>query len=62
MPIITLETGPLSAEKKEQIIKEFTKTMCDVTGLPAQSMIVLIHELSPDNIGLYGEQLSKRKH
>jgi|AGTN01.1.fsa_nt_gi Uncharacterized protein, 4-oxalocrotonate tautomerase homolog len=62
MPIITLETAPLSAEKKEQIIKEFTKTMCDVTGLPAQSMIVLIHEMSPDNIGLYGEQLSKRKH
>jgi 4-oxalocrotonate tautomerase len=62
MPIITVETAPLSAEKKEKIIKEFTKTMCEATGLPAQSMIVLVHELNPDNIGLYGEQLSKMKH
>jgi 4-oxalocrotonate tautomerase len=62
MPIITVETAPLSAEQKEKIIREFTKTMCEVTGLPAQAMIVLVHELNPDNIGLYGEQLSKMKH
>jgi 4-oxalocrotonate tautomerase len=62
MPIITVETAPLSAEQKQKIIKEFTETMCDVTGLPAQAMIVLVHELNPDCIGLYGEQLSKMKH
>jgi 4-oxalocrotonate tautomerase len=52
----------LSAEQKEKIIKEFTRIACEVTGLPAQAMIVLVHELSPDNIGLYGEQLSRMKH
>ncbi|MGA9140393.1 MAG: 4-oxalocrotonate tautomerase DmpI [Methanocella sp.] len=62
MPIITMETGPLSTEQKEKIIQGFTKTACEVTGLPAQAMIVLIHELNPDCIGLYGEQLSKKKH
>jgi len=62
MPIITIETAPLSGEQKEKIIKEFTKIACEVTGLPAQAMIVLVHELSPDCIGLYGEQLSKMKH
>ncbi len=62
MPIITIETGPLSAEKKEKIIKEFTQTMCEATGLPASAMIVLVHELPPDNIGLSGQQLSKMKH
>ena len=62
MPIITVETAPLSAEQKEKIIKEFTKTMCEVTGLPPQAMIVLVLELNPDNIGLYGEQLSRMKH
>jgi 4-oxalocrotonate tautomerase len=62
MPIITIETGPLSVEQKEMLIKGFTKTACEVTGLPAQAMIVLVHELSPDCIGLYGEQLSRMKH
>jgi 4-oxalocrotonate tautomerase len=62
VPIITIETAPLSAEQKEKIIKEYTRITCEVTGLPAQAMIVLVHELSPDSIGLYGEQLSKMKH
>jgi 4-oxalocrotonate tautomerase len=62
MPIITVETAPLSAEQKQKIIREFTKTMCEVTGLPAPAMIVLVHELNPDCIGLSGEQLSKMKH
>jgi 4-oxalocrotonate tautomerase len=62
MPIITIETAPLSVEQKQKIIKEFTRIACEVTGLPAQAMIVLVHELNPDCIGLSGEQLSKMKH
>ncbi len=62
MPIITMETGPLSTEQKEKAIKGFTQVACEATGLPPQAMIVLIHELNSDCIGLYGEQLSKRKH
>jgi 4-oxalocrotonate tautomerase family enzyme len=52
----------MSAEQKEKIIKECTRITCEVTGLPAQAMIVLVHELNPDCIGLYGERLSKMKH
>jgi 4-oxalocrotonate tautomerase len=62
VPIITIETAPLSVEQKEKFIREYTKTACEITGLPAQAMIILVHELGPDCIGLNGEPLSKMKH
>ncbi|HMK46798.1 MAG TPA: 4-oxalocrotonate tautomerase DmpI [Methanocella sp.] len=62
MPIITMETGPLSSEQKEKLIQAFTRDACEATGLPPEAMIVLIHELSPDCIGLSGRPLSKIKH
>ena len=59
MPIITLEMGPLSTEQKEKLITVFTRDVCEVTGMPPEAMIVLIHELSRDNMGVGGHQLSK---
>ncbi len=59
MPIITLEMGPLSAEQKEKLIVAFTRDVCDVTGMPPEAMVVLIHELSRDNMGVGGQQVSK---
>jgi 4-oxalocrotonate tautomerase len=59
MPIITLEMGPLSTEQKENLIIAFTRDVCEVTGMPAEAMIVLIRELSRDNMGVGGQQLSK---
>ena len=61
MPIITLEMGPLSAEQKEKLIVALTRDVCDVTGMPPEAMIVLIHELSRDNMGVGGHQLSTMK-
>lgn len=61
MPIITLEMGPLSTEQKEKLISAFTQNVCDVTGMPPEAMVVLIHELSRDNMGVGGQQLSKMK-
>jgi 4-oxalocrotonate tautomerase len=58
MPIITLEMGPLSTEQKEKLIIAFTRDVCDVTGMPPEAMVVLIHELSRDNMGVGGHQLS----
>lgn len=62
MPVITIELVPLSKEKKEQLIVGLTKVACEATGLPPQAMTVVIHEVSPDNFGVAGEQLSKRQH
>ena len=61
MPIITLEMGPLSAEQKEKLIAAFTRDACEVTGMPPEAMIVLIYELSRDNMGVGGQQVSKMK-
>lgn len=59
MPIITLEMGPLSTEQKEKLIAAFTRDVCDVTGMPPEAMVVLIRELSRDNMGVGGRQVSK---
>ena len=58
MPIITLEMGPLSAEQKGKLITAFTRDVCEVTGMPAEAMVVLIRELGRDNMGVGGRQLS----
>jgi 4-oxalocrotonate tautomerase len=59
MPIITLEMGPLSNEQKDKLITAFTRDVYDVTGMPPEAMVVLIHELSRDNMGIGGHQVSK---
>lgn len=59
MPIITLEMGPLSTEQKEQLITAFTRDVCEVTKMPPEAMVVLIRELSRDNMGVGGRQVSK---
>ncbi len=61
MPIITLEIGPQSTEQKEKLIVALTQAVCNVTGMPPEAMMVLIHELSRDNMGLSGQQMSKMK-
>jgi 4-oxalocrotonate tautomerase len=61
MPIITLEMGPLSTEQKDKLITAFTRDVCDVTRMPPEAMIVLIYELSRDNMGVGGHQLSTMK-
>jgi 4-oxalocrotonate tautomerase len=58
MPIVTLEMGPLSTEQKEDLITAFTRDVCEVTGMPPETMVVLIHELSRDNMGVGGKQVS----
>jgi 4-oxalocrotonate tautomerase len=62
MPIVTLEMGPLSVEQKEKLINAFSRDVCEVTGMPPEAMVVLIHELSRDNMGVGGQQLSKMNH
>jgi 4-oxalocrotonate tautomerase len=58
MPIITLEMGSLSTEQKEKLIVSFTRDVCEVTGMPPEAMVVLIRELSRENMGVGGHQLS----
>ncbi|WP_424357842.1 4-oxalocrotonate tautomerase DmpI [Methanocella sp. MCL-LM] len=62
MPVITIETTPLTREQKERFIIEYTRIASEITGLPAQAIIVAIHEPPADNWGIGGTQLSKMQH
>ena len=59
MPIISLELGPTTKEKKTQLIKTLTKDASDITGIPPEKFVVLIKELEYDNIGVGGQPLSE---
>lgn len=61
MPIITMESGPLNYEQKEQLIKDLTETAARITHIPQQFFMVCLHELNEDNIGSGGEMVSEVK-
>ncbi len=61
MPIIKVELTHQPKEKKKEIIERLTKTMVEVTGIPAQAFTVLINEYDADSIGVAGVPLSERK-
>lgn len=61
MPIIRVD-GPKVADvdKKRQFVKEVTNAATTLYGLPAQIMIVLFQENTPDNVGVGGQLLIDR--
>ena len=46
--------------KKRELIKTVTDAAVKAYGLPKQAMIVVIHENSPENVGIGGELLADR--
>ncbi|MBN6185380.1 2-hydroxymuconate tautomerase family protein [Aneurinibacillus sp. BA2021] len=50
-----------SAEKKERLIQEVTKTVSDVLEAPVESVRVLINEMEPEHWGIAGVSVKKRK-
>ena len=61
MPVITLELVKMSKEKKTELVEKVTKTVAEVTELPAQSFYVFIRENEPENVGIGGKLLSDIK-
>ena len=57
MPIVTIESWPLKEEQKPEIIKNITKVFTDM-GIPAQAVIVILHESKMENWGSEGQQHS----
>ncbi|NVN91105.1 MAG: tautomerase family protein [Desulfuromonadales bacterium] len=60
MPIISIELGPTTKDKKAQLIQTLTRDASDITGIPQEKFVVLIRELELDNIGVGGQLLSER--
>lgn len=60
MPIITLEAGKLTREQKLEFVQEVTETTHKITGIRKESIIVVIKENDPENIGSGGELLADK--
>lgn len=62
MPNITIE-GPVfkDMDKKRTLIHELTDAASKAYGLPRETIIVLIKENPPENVGVAGKLLIDRK-
>lgn len=61
MPNIIVEGPPIKdLDKKRQLVKELTETAVKIFGLPKQTIVVLIKENSPENVGVGGELIIDR--
>ncbi|MEA4872985.1 MAG: 4-oxalocrotonate tautomerase DmpI [Synergistaceae bacterium] len=62
MPVIKVECAAMNVETKEKLIRSLTQTASSIMGIPEAAYIVLLNEMSKDNIGVGGEMLSKKQH
>jgi 4-oxalocrotonate tautomerase family enzyme len=60
MPIITIEILPQEYEKKAEIAKVFTDELSRITGIPKEPIVVLFHELPPENAAEAGKMLTEK--
>jgi len=60
MPIIRVESRPLSYEKKKEIAKVFTDEFHKITGIPKDPIMITFHDLSPEHIASGGEMLPEQ--
>lgn len=62
MPVIKVECSTMDIDTKEKLIKSLTQTASSIMGIPEAAYVVLLNEMSKDNIGVRGEMLSKKQH
>jgi len=62
MPIVTVH-GPKveDTDKKRRFVGAVTEATSDLFGLPQQSIVVLLRETDPANVGVGGELISDRR-
>ncbi|WPC41186.1 4-oxalocrotonate tautomerase DmpI [Clostridium sp. JS66] len=61
MPYITLESGKLTKEQKEELIKRLTEVSSEIMHIPSEFFLTTIKELPDDNIGIGGKTIDKTK-
>lgn len=64
MPYITIESGALTAEQKQELIGRMTALAAEITHIPERFFLVTIKELPDENIGIGGEPIGeiKKRH
>lgn len=61
MPLITFESGTLTAAMKAELIQQLTAVAATITGIPAGAFFVAIRELPDDNIAIGGKTVRELK-
>ncbi|MCI8373048.1 MAG: 2-hydroxymuconate tautomerase family protein [Lachnospiraceae bacterium] len=61
MPYITVESGALSDEQKEELIKQLTKVSSEIMNVPQEFFVTIIKEVSDKNFGIGGKTIDKVK-
>lgn len=61
MPYITIESGFLSDEQKEMLIKRLTEVSSEIMNVPQEFFVTTIKELPDTNFGSGGKTIDKIK-
>lgn len=61
MPYITVESGVLSDEQKEKLIKRLTEVSSEIMNVPQEFFVTTIKEVSDKNFGIGGKTIDKVK-
>ena len=61
MPYITIESGALSDEQKEELIKRLTEVSSEIMRVPQEFFVTTIKEVSDKNFGIGGKTIDKVK-
>lgn len=61
MPYITVESGALSDEQKEELIKRLTEISSEIMQVPQEFFVTTIKEVSDKNFGIGGKTIDKVK-
>lgn len=57
MPYITVESGALSDEQKELLIKRLTEVSSEIMKVPQEFLVTTIKEVSDKNFGIGGKTI-----
>ncbi len=61
MPYITVESGALSDDQKELLIKRLTEVSSEIMNIPQAFFVTTIKELPDKNFGIGGKTIDKVK-
>lgn len=61
MPYISMVSGKLTAEQKQQLIERLTQTAAEITHIPEQFFTVTLKEIPDENFGIGGQSIDEIK-
>ncbi len=60
MPTIFFYGPHLERDKKKELIKVFTKTASELTGIEESAFVVYLRSTNPEEVGVGGELLEEK--